>query len=102
MSTVISAAVNDELAERIDAEREGEGDDRESRSSAVKRLLRAGLDANDAENPEYRVPPHLYAVFMGSVLFLAPITDSSTISGGAMMGLGALLVVGAFVYEFTQ
>jgi hypothetical protein len=95
MSVTISTKVPEELAERIEeAQEEGE-----SKSAAVRRLIRAGLDGGDAE---YHVPPHLYAVFMGSVLFLAPITDSGTISGGAMMGLGALLVVGAFVYEFTQ
>jgi len=94
MSVTISTKVPEELAERIEeAQEEGE-----SKSAAVRRLIRDGLDGGKTE---YHVPPHLYAVFMGSVLFLAPITDPGTISGGTMMGLGALLIVGAFVYEFA-
>ena len=109
MSTVISSAVSEELAERIDAEREGEDDDQESRSKVVERLIRKGLEAEDADDQaedaddhNAPVPLYLHVAYVGSVLFFAPLLEPSAISGTAMMGLGALLMLGAVAYSFTQ
>jgi hypothetical protein len=94
MSITISTKVPEELADRIDEARE-EG---ENTSACVRRLIRAGLDADDGDDAQHRAPPYLYAVFLGSLLFLAPITSPEAISGATMMGLGALLVIGAVAY----
>jgi metal-responsive CopG/Arc/MetJ family transcriptional regulator len=101
MSTVISAAVTDELAERIDAEREGEGDDRESRSSAVNRLIREGLDAEENEGKTV-LTPRIYLMWFGTLFVLAPNTEPASMGGTAMMGLGALLVGVAAIYPKLQ
>ena len=98
VSRTISTKVPEELGDRIDeATEEGE-----STSAAVRRLIRAGLDADDATDAPAGLPPYLYAAFIGSVLFLAPITEPSAISGAVMMGLGAVLVVGATAYTFVR
>jgi len=97
MSTVISAAVTDELAERIDAEREGEGEDRESRSSAVNRLIREGLDAEENEGKTV-LTPRIYLTWFGTLFILAPNTEPASISASAMMTIGAALVIGATIY----
>lgn len=95
MSVTISTKVPEELADRIDEARE-EG---ENTSACVRRLIRAGLDPDDAT---VGVPPYVLAAFAGSVLFLAPITEPSAISGAAMMGLGALLILGSAAYAFLR
>lgn len=99
MSRTISAVVDDELAERIDAEREGEGPDQDTRSETIERLLKERLDE---DRPDYRLPPHLYAAWVGAALFLVPLLDAGTVSGAAVMGVGALLFVGGMGYEFTR
>lgn len=45
---MISADVDEELKEDIDNHRQGEEPDRESRSQAVKRLLKAGMRAEES------------------------------------------------------
>lgn len=99
MSRTISAVVDDELAEQIDAEREGEGPDEETRSEVIGRLLEERLDE---DRDDHRLPPHLYAAWLGAGLVLVPLLDAGTTSGAVVMGVGALLFVGGMGYEFTQ
>jgi hypothetical protein len=99
MSRTISAVVDDELAERIDAEREGEGPDQETRSEVIGRLLEERLDD---DRPDYRLPPHLYAAWLGAALFLVPLLDAGTVSGAVVMGGGALLFLGGIGYEYVR
>jgi hypothetical protein len=99
MSRTISAVVDDELAEKIDAEREGEGPDQETRSEVIGRLLEERLDD---DRPDHRLPPHLYAAWLGAGLFLVPLLDAGTVPGTAVMGVGALLFAGGIGYEYTQ
>jgi hypothetical protein len=73
MSKVISAEVPDELADGIDATRAGDPPDYdESRSAAVKRLIRRGLDAD--ENSGTTGPAYI-AQLLGWVLFAAAFVD---------------------------
>jgi broad specificity phosphatase PhoE len=72
MSPVITANVSDDVAERIEEQREGKGDEKESRSAAVDRLIRAGLDQREREGGVY------------------------VTHGAAITFLGWLLVAGAF------
>ena len=95
MSITISTKVPEELAERIDEARE-EG---ENTSACVRRLLRDGLD--DDDHGGY-LPPHLYAIWLGSLLVLATVLEPATVSGTAIMGAGIALVLGGAVYQYTQ
>jgi len=83
MSKVISAEVPDELADEIDAARTGEPPDYdESRSAAVKRLIRTGLDAEDNSA--------LYVgILLGWVMFAGAFVEIDAILGY----LGAALVL---------
>jgi len=99
MSPVISAGVSDELAERIEDEREGTGEERESRSQAVKRLLRAGLEYQ--EQPDGFIVTKPDAVMIaGAALFLAAFGEV-TVSGPFGIA-GGLLAVGAVSYSLLK
>lgn len=92
MSRVISAAVSEELAERVDAAREGDGDDQESRSATVERLIRQGLDAEEPDPTALSLPNVL--LWGGSVFAAAQYVDATGGLGPAgivMMALGVLL-----------
>jgi hypothetical protein len=72
MSKVISTEVSDELLEEIDAERDGEPPDYdESRSSAVRRLLRAGIEAEKDDSMDVFVLAFVITGVMGTLLALS-------------------------------
>lgn len=94
MSPVICTDVSDELAERVEDEREGTGDERESRSQAMKRLIREGLEYQ--EQPDGFVVTKTGAVMVaGIAAFLASfgevtLTEPVGIAGG-VLAVGAVL-----------
>lgn len=81
MSPVISTQVSDELADRIDEYREGEPPDYdESRSSAMERLLREGLDAT--EGPPQTIEAFIQTGYMvGALLLLLALSGAMTLTG---------------------
>lgn len=95
MSYTISAKVDDELLARIDDARRGEEPHRESRSACIKRLVLAGLDAEEAaedaaeEVNEHTVTPPLMLMWAGSVAVAAQYADAAGLLGPA--GLLAML-----------
>lgn len=87
MSKVISADVPDDLAERIEeAQEEGE-----SRSAAVRRLLRTGLDA---ENSQHTPAIAWWFLTVGGFLFTAAYIDASP--AALVGGAGVVLFVAGF------
>jgi len=92
MSPVISADVPDELAERVDEEREGKGDEQESRSQAVKRLLRAGLEHQEQPDGFHITKPGA-AALVGAALWFAAFGDVHVSQSlGLLGGVGAVLI----------
>ena len=77
MSKVISADVPDDLADRVEDEQE-EG---ESRSAAVRRLVRAGLESK--EETGVSVPLPLYIAWIGTMVGAAGLLDASPTMGVA-------------------
>lgn len=91
MSKVISAEVPDELADEIDATRAGEPPDYdESRSAAVKRLIRRGLRADEDSGTS---GPIFVAQLLGWVLFAAAFVDVSPSLGY----IGAAIVLATII-----
>ena len=89
MSKVISAEVSDEMAEQIDAERDGDPPDYdESRSAAVKRLLRTALE--DDRTGETVGPPFI-VLLIGATFTAAAFADVGSTLG--YLGI-ALIVLG--------
>lgn len=87
MSRVISADVPEKVAEQIEEYQE----DDESRSSAIRRLVRAGLDAETGQNDQ----PALVLIWLGSLFFVAAFADTTPSIGtlGAVtMVIGILLL----------
>ena len=92
MSKVISADVPNDLADRVEDEQE----DGESRSAAVRRLVRAGLDSK--EETADSVPLPLYIAWLGTLAGAAGLLDASP-----TIGVGGVVVfVAALVYYATQ
>lgn len=91
MSKVISADVSDELAERVEEERE-EG---ESRSAAVRRLVRAGIESEG--NSWKDIPTRRMVGGIGILLILVatappqPLDLAVGVFGMALTAIGALL-----------
>jgi hypothetical protein len=88
MSRVISTDVPNELADRIEEEQE----DDESRSAAVRRLLRAGLDG-ECDGICFTTPAAL--TLPGWFLVAAAFADVTTTAGY----LGLALVLLGVVYQ---
>mgnify|MGYP006280250081 CR=1 FL=1 len=90
MSKVISAEVSDELLEEIDAERDGEPPDYdENRSPAVRRLLRAGIEAKEQEErPDALASAFIMSGMVGVLLGLSgELTALATVLAGiALVG----------------
>lgn len=86
MSPVISADVSEDVRDQVDGARE-EG---ESRSAAVRRLLRAGLDA---ENSDQLHPISLALAFLATVIFFGSpeVTVSLDLAGVPTYAVGLLL-----------
>jgi hypothetical protein len=92
MSPVISADVPDDLAEQVEEE---QGDD-ESRSAAVRRLVRSGLDAEQARGVTVDYPT--LASFGGWFFVAAAFADTKPVFGYA-----GLAVVGlSLAYSLVQ
>jgi hypothetical protein len=91
MSKVISAEVSDELAERVDATRDGEPPDYdESRSQAVKSLIRDGLKYRE---PGGSVEPWYVAALLGWLFVAGAFMEVGTTLGLAGAGLVILSVL---------
>jgi hypothetical protein len=95
MSEIVSAEASDELADRIDGYRRPD----ESRSAAIRRLLEAGLEAEDRS--PLAVTPALALFWFGTLMFAASPAMSITISLGPITAwqvglvlIGAALLVG--------
>jgi len=92
MSKVISADVPDDLAERVEAEQE-QG---ESRSAAVRRLVRAGLEQK--EKTGHAVPLPIVIAWWGSIVAAAGLLDSTPTMGIA----GLAIFAGGLIYYAVQ
>jgi hypothetical protein len=79
MKTTISAKVSPELVERLEEAK----DDNESRSAAIARYIRAGLDAE--QNPHTVTLP-LVLLWFGSVSVATQYASASGIVGPAGIG----------------
>jgi hypothetical protein len=97
MSPVISADVTEELRDRVDEFREGEGDDRESRSSTVKRLVRAGIEAKEGPGGILVTYPAL-VTFVGWFLVAGAFVEVSDTIG--FLGFGIILL--GFAYSAVR
>lgn len=92
MSNIISTDVPEDLAERIEAAQE-EG---ESRSACVRRLLRAGLNAQE---PDYRTLPLLALMAgFGLILLAAEPPGNSTL----YVATGGIVIVLTLAYAAYQ
>jgi len=92
MSQIISTDVPNDLKDRIEDEQE----DGESRSAAVRRLIRAGLDSKKETGDS--VPLPLYIAWLGSILAAAGLLEST-----ASMGMGGVgLFIGGLGYYIYQ
>ena len=92
MSKVISAEVSDEVAEQINEFRDGEPPDYdESRSAAVKRLIRRGL--RHEEGSGNGAGALFIAQLLGWVMFAGAFFDAQAIVGyvGALLVLATVL-----------
>jgi len=91
MSNIISADVSDDLKDRIEAARE----DGESRSAAVKRLIRAGLDGDSGNS----LGIGYGLIWAGSAfLFVTVEWSLQTIPADAMAVVGILLMTAGAIY----
>ena len=88
MSRVISTDVPDDLAERIEEAREG----KESRSACVRRLIRAGLDAEGGRLKE--LPPHRAMMAAGIILTFIVTTPPEPLGTAVFTGAMVLLISG--------
>jgi hypothetical protein len=90
MSRTISAKVNDELLERIEEAREGEPPDQETRSAAMTRLIRDGLDAQEEEDTP---PTLLIMMWVGTLLIAMQYASATDPAGPVGLGLVALAIL---------
>lgn len=88
MSPVISADVSEDMAEQVEELRE-EG---ESRSQAIKRLIRAGMKWEDANG--FVVTPRALVAVFGAFLALPAYVDAEPSSGLA----GLTIIAAALVH----
>lgn len=95
MSNIISADVSDDLKDRVEDAREQKGDEKESRSATVKRLIRRGLEA---EEPGFSQPFTIYMAWLGTLAAAAGLLDATEIVG---IG-GAVLFTMAMMYHVWQ
>ena len=92
MSQIISTDVPDDLKDRIEAEQE-EG---ESRSAAVRRLIRSGLKSESETG--HTVPLPIVIAWFGSLIAAAGLLDSTP-----TMGMGGLVIfIVALIYYRVQ
>lgn len=100
MSPVISTQVSEDLADRIDEYREGEPPDYdESRSSAMERLLREGLEA--AEGPPQTIEAFIQTGYMvGALLLLLGLSGTATPAGVAFGATFLGLSIAGHVYYY--
>ena len=91
MSPTIGADVSEDLKREVDEHRE-EG---ESRSAAVRRLVRDGLDVDDRP-PGFHVPYPVAVNLLGWWLITATFFEAQTTATG---WLGVALVVGTVLYS---
>jgi hypothetical protein len=92
MSRVISADVPDELFEEVEDRRP----DDESRSSAVRRYIRTGLDAEKRERHGVYLPHRALLVWVGvtlAVTYYADVTMFIGRLGLVLAGLGVILAL---------
>jgi len=85
--------VSDEVSERIEEQREGQGDGKESRSAAIKRIIRAGLEAEEREDGVY-LTRSAAIVMVGWFGIIAAFADADAFIG--YLGT-ALLVAGIII-----
>jgi hypothetical protein len=88
MSPVISSNVSEEVKEQVEKHREGEGDEKESRSAAVNRLVRAGLDAEESPDGVVLTYPALVSM-VGWIFVAGAFMDVSTTVGYAGLAVVA-------------
>jgi hypothetical protein len=86
MSRVISADVPDELFEEVEDRRP----DDESRSSAVRRYIRAGLDAEERERHGVYLPHRALLVWAGATLAVTYYADVTQLVGQIGLFLAAV------------
>lgn len=100
MSPVISTQVSEDLADRIDEYREGEPPDYdESRSAAMERLLREGLET--AEGPPETIQAFIQAGYMiGVLLLLLALSEATTPAGFAFGTIMFILSIAGHVYYY--
>jgi len=100
MSPVISTQVSEDLAERIDECREGEPPDYdESRSAAIERLLRDGLEK--AEGPPESIQAFIQVGYMiGAIMLLLGLSGATTPPGLAFGTTIFILSVTGHVYYY--
>lgn len=92
MSKVISADVPNDLADRVEEEQE----DGESRSAAVRRLVRAGLEQK--ENTGVSIPLTVYITWLGSIIAAAGLLESTPTMGY----YGLAIFTGGIIYYVVQ
>ena len=97
MSPVISANVSDDVAERIEEQREGKGDEKESRSAAVDRLIRTGLERQEGEGGVY-VTHGAAIIFLGWIFVAGAFFDVEP--GVGYMGVA--LIGAGIVYSIAD
>lgn len=94
MTTTISAKVSEDLAQRIEDERE----DGETRSHAIGRLIRTGLEANPTDT-SLTLP--IVLLWTGTLFLTAAYTDATGIIGpaGAVLTIAGLALTRDDVYN---
>lgn len=100
MSVVISAQVSDDLAERINEFREGEPPEYdESRSAAVERLVRKGIESEESEMSQTELAFMQAGWMVGGLTILLGLSDSLDLSG-LLFGIGFFsLATGLYFYR---
>ena len=99
MSPVICTDVSDELAEQVEDEREGTGDERESRSQAMKRLIREGLEYQ--EQPDGFIVTKSGAVIVAGIAAFLASFGEVTLSEPVGIA-GGVLAAGAASYSLLK
>lgn len=90
MSNVISADVPDDLKDDVEAARE-EG---ESRSAAVRRLIRTGL--REQSNTGFPLPVPLYFAWLGTIAAAAGLLEASP-----TVGMGGVAIFAASMIYYA-
>lgn len=97
MTKVISVQVSDDVAERVEQLREGEGYEKESRSQALKRVVRAGLDEQDRSIID--VHPLVAVSAAGWLLVGSAFGEASALAGAVGAVIALLPIIATLLPE---